>query len=130
MPITAAAVVIGCLSLIGIPGTAGFISKWILVQGALANGWWHIALLIVLSSLLSVIYVWRLIETLYVVPTKKVGTITEAPISMLAPMWIIAFACLFFGVFTDFILDPAQIAAQNLLSLPGGGIENSLGDGS
>ena len=130
MPFTAAAVVIGCLSLIGIPGTAGFISKWILVQGALANGWWHIALLIVLSSLLSVIYVWRLIEILYVVPTKKVGTITEAPISMLAPMWIIAFACLFFGVFTDFILDPAQTAAQNLLSLPGGGIENSLGDGS
>ena len=53
-----------------------------------------------------------------------------APISMLAPMWIIAFACLFFGVFTDFILDPAQTAAQNLLSLPGGGIENTLGDGS
>ena len=58
------------------------------------------------------------------------GTITEAPISKLVPMWIIAFACLFFGVFTDFILDPAQTAAQNLLSLPGGGIENTLGDGS
>ncbi len=50
MPWTSAAVVIAGLSLIGVPGTAGFISKWVLVQGALERGWWWIAVLIVASS--------------------------------------------------------------------------------
>ena len=47
MPWTSAAIVIGGLSLIGVPGTAGFISKWVLVQAALEKGWWPVALLIV-----------------------------------------------------------------------------------
>ena len=42
MPWTSAAFLIGGLSLIGIPGTAGFISKWLLVQAAIEQGSWLI----------------------------------------------------------------------------------------
>ncbi|HUU72582.1 MAG TPA: monovalent cation/H+ antiporter subunit D family protein, partial [Burkholderiales bacterium] len=38
MPVTAAGLVIGGLSLIGVPGTVGFISKWYLVMGAIERG--------------------------------------------------------------------------------------------
>ncbi|MEO1918296.1 MAG: monovalent cation/H+ antiporter subunit D family protein, partial [Paracoccaceae bacterium] len=65
MPWTSAAIVIGGLSLIGVPGTAGFISKWVLIEATIEKGWWPVSVLIVLSSLLAVIYVWRVIETLY-----------------------------------------------------------------
>jgi multicomponent Na+:H+ antiporter subunit D len=130
MPLTAAAMVIGGLSLIGVPGTAGFISKWLLIQAALENGWWQIALLIVLSSLLSVVYVWRLIEILYIAPNNKIGKNTEASVSMLIPMWILAIACLFFGIFTDLTVSTAQTAAENLLSLTNGIHQSSLGVGS
>jgi multicomponent Na+:H+ antiporter subunit D len=130
MPLTAAAMVVGGLSLIGVPGTAGFISKWLLIQAAFVNGWWHIALLIVVSSLLSVVYIWKLIETLYIAPNNKSGTKTEAPFSMLIPMWVLAFACLFFGVFTDITVGTAQTAADNLLNLTNSIHLTNLGDGS
>lgn len=116
MPWTSAAVVIGGLSLIGVPGTAGFISKWVLVQGALEKGWWPVALLIVASSLLAVIYVWRVVEVLYMKPTPSGSTVREAPMSMLIPIWIAALACIWFGLNTDMTLTAASAAAQGLLA--------------
>ena len=116
MPWTSAAVVIGGLSLIGVPGTAGFISKWVLVQAALESGWWQIALLIVLSSLLAVIYVWRVVEALYLCQPKE--GVTEAPVAMLVPIWIMAFACIYFGFDTSITINASQSAAAGLLAGP------------
>jgi multicomponent Na+:H+ antiporter subunit D len=116
MPLTSAAVVVGGLSLIGVPGTAGFVSKWLLVQAALENGWWPIALLIVASSLLAVVYVWRVLEVLYMQPTPAGSTARDAPVSMLVPMWIAAAACIYFGLDTDVTLTAARAAAEGLLA--------------
>lgn len=116
MPLTSAAVVVGGLSLIGVPGTAGFISKWLLVQAALEKGWWPVAMLIVASSLLAVIYVWRVIEVLYMQPTPADSQAKEVPMSMLVPMWIAALACIYFGLDTDMTVTAARAAAQSLLA--------------
>ncbi|MDA7551661.1 monovalent cation/H+ antiporter subunit D family protein [Rhodobacteraceae bacterium] len=116
MPWTSAAMVIAGMSLIGIPGTAGFISKWLLVQAALEAGWWPIAVLIVASSLLAVIYVWRMIETLYLTEPSKEVTAREAPLSMLIPLWIMALACIYFGLDSDLTLSASKTAAEGLLA--------------
>ena len=116
MPLTSAAVVVGGLSLIGVPGTAGFISKWLLVQAALEKGWWPVAMLIVASSLLAVIYVWRVIEVLYMQPTPAGSQAKEVPMSMLVPMWVAALACIYFGLDTDVTVTAARAAAQSLLA--------------
>lgn len=116
MPLTSAAVVVSGFSLIGVPGTAGFVSKWVLVQAALEKGWWPIAILIVASSLLAVIYVWRVVEALYMQPTPADSTVQEAPMSMLVPMWILALACIWFGLDTGVTMSAAQVAAEGLLS--------------
>ncbi len=65
MPLTAFGIMVGGLSLIGVPGTAGFVSKWYLVLAALQKGQWWLAFLIVLSSLIAVVYVWRFVEVAY-----------------------------------------------------------------
>lgn len=116
MPWTSAAMVIAGMSLIGIPGTAGFISKWLLVQAALEAGWWPIAVLIVASSLLAVIYVWRMIETLYLTEPSQEVTAREAPLSMLIPLWIMALACIYFGLDSDLTLSASRTAAEGLLA--------------
>lgn len=116
MPWTSAAMVIAGMSLIGIPGTAGFISKWLLVQAALDAGWWPIAVLIVASSLLAVIYVWRVIETLYLTEPSQEVTAREAPLSMLIPLWIMALACIYFGLDSDLTLSASKTAAEGLLA--------------
>jgi len=119
MPWTSAAIVIAGLSLIGVPGTAGFISKWALVQGALEKGWWPIALLIVASSLLAVIYVWRVVEVLYFKPPAE-KTAREAPMAMLIPLWITALACIYFGFDTRISFTAPLVAAELLLAGPVG----------
>ncbi len=116
MPLASAAVVLGGLSLIGVPGTAGFISKWVLVQAALEKGWWPVALLIVASSLLAVIYVWRVVEVLYMQATPAGSKVREAPMSMLIPMWIAVLACIYFGLNTDLTLGAAEAAARGLMA--------------
>ena len=116
MPWTSAAVVIGGLSLIGVPGTAGFVSKWVLVEAALEKGWWPVALLIVASSLLAVIYVWRVIESLYLKAPTNDAPVAEVKASMMVPMWIAALACIWFGFDTDVTIGAARIAAEGLLA--------------
>ena len=119
MPWTSAAVVISGLSLIGVPGTAGFISKWVLVQAALEKGWWPIALLIVASSLLAVLYVWKVVETLYLQPAAD-PEVKEAPLTMLVPLWIMALATIYFGFDTSLTIGASQTAAIGLLAGPVG----------
>ncbi|MDH5786580.1 MAG: monovalent cation/H+ antiporter subunit D family protein, partial [Chromatiales bacterium] len=86
MPLTMAAIVIGGLSLIGVPLTVGFVSKWYLVLAVLETGWWPVAVLILLGSLLAVVYVWRIIEAAYFKPAATNGTtVKEAPLSFLLP---------------------------------------------
>lgn len=116
MPFTSFAIVLAGLSLIGVPGTAGFISKWILVQAAIEQGWWPIALAIVASSLLAVIYVWKVVEVLYMKQPAEGLTRKEAPLSMLVPMWIMTLATIWFGFDTDLALTAARSAADGLLN--------------
>lgn len=128
MPWTSAAVVIAGLSLIGVPGTAGFISKWVLVQGALERGWWWIAVLIVASSLLAVIYVWRVVEVLYLAEPKARANHFAAPLMMTVPLWIMALACIFFGLNTDLTIGAASAAAEGLFA-GSAGLETGGADG-
>jgi len=118
MPWTSAAAVIGGLSLIGVPGTAGFVSKWVLVQAALESGMWWIAVLVVAASLLAVIYVWRGVEVVFLRPPADDVDRREAPLSMLIPIWIMAAACVYFGLATDVTLSAATIAAEGLFAGP------------
>lgn len=116
MPLTSFGIVLGGLSLIGIPGTAGFISKWYLVLGALEHGYWGLAVLLVASSLIAVVYVWRFVEVAYLrEPEPGAARLSEAPVAMLIPAWIMVAGCIYFGLDTSFTLDGAKLAAQVLL---------------
>jgi len=125
MPLTAMAWVIGGLGLIGVPMTAGFISKWLLLTAAMEHNWWSVAVLMLLSSLLAVIYVWRVVELLYFCePSEKASKAKEAPAIMLIPTYVVIAATVVFGCWTVYSAGLAQKAAMALLSIteiaPGG----------
>ena len=115
MPLTVAAFTLAGLSLIGVPATVGFVSKWYLVVAALERGWWPVAALIVASSLLAAVYVGRVIEVAYFRPAPARPTPAEAPLSMLAPTWILTGACVYFGLDTSLTVGVASRAATVLL---------------
>jgi multicomponent Na+:H+ antiporter subunit D len=118
MPLTMAAFVVGGLSLIGVPATVGFVSKWYLVKAALEGGLWPVAVLILLSSLLALIYIWRVVEVAYFKqPDEGAEAVAEAPASLLVPTWFLIGATLFFGVFTSLSVGVADAAARMLLGV-------------
>jgi multicomponent Na+:H+ antiporter subunit D len=115
MPWTMAAFVIGGLSLIGVPLTAGFISKWYLILGALEQDLWPVALLVLFTSLLALIYIWRVVEMAYFQPAPEGRTVREAPLGLLIPTWTLALANLYFGLNTSLSAGVARKAAETLL---------------
>ena len=66
MPLTCATLTIAALSMIGIPPTVGFFSKWYLGSAAAAQGEWIYLAVLVISSLLNAIYFFRLIEKVFI----------------------------------------------------------------
>ncbi len=120
MPWTMAAFTVGGLSLIGVPLTVGFVSKWYLVKGALEAGLWPVAVLILLSSLLAIVYIWRVIEAAYFQSAPAdAPEVREAPLSVLIPLWVLIGGALVFGVFTQLSVGTAGGAARLLLGVGG-----------
>ena len=56
MPLTMVAFAIGALSMIGLPPTAGFVSKWFILQGAAQAEQWLAVCVVVASTLLNMGY--------------------------------------------------------------------------
>lgn len=116
MPLTAFGIVVAGLSLIGIPATAGFTTKWYLVLGALERDAWWLVVVIVASSMISIAYVWRFVEAAYLQPAgNEAPRSGETPLSMLIPAWLMVGACIYFGLDTSFSVGYARLAADFLL---------------
>ncbi len=116
MPVTMAAVVVGAMSLIGVPLTVGFVTKWYLIRAALEMGAWPVALVILLSGLLALIYSWRIVEAAYFAPAPEGReAVREAPLGMLLPLVFLAGACIVFGVNSSWTMGLALAAARALI---------------
>ncbi len=120
MPWTFGAIVIAGLSLIGVPGTAGFVSKWYLVLAAMEQNAWISVVVILIGSLMAVVYMGKIIEALYFKPvTEESKTVKEAPMFLLLPMWVLVLANIYFGLNTDLTVGVAEKAARILGVAPG-----------
>jgi multicomponent Na+:H+ antiporter subunit D len=116
MPWTFAAFVLAGLSLIGVPLTVGFISKWYLITAVLEKDGWLLAVLVLVGSLLAVIYIWRVVETAWFgTLSARAADAREAPLPMLAATWTLVIANLYFGIQTDLTAGIATRAADALL---------------
>jgi multicomponent Na+:H+ antiporter subunit D len=117
MPWTFVAFVISGLSLIGVPGTAGFISKWYLISAAIEQGTLGIVLIVVIlvSSLMAVVYVWRIVEVAaFGRPPADTAPASPAP-ALIGALWIAAVANVVFGLAPAMPLSLAADASTALL---------------
>jgi multicomponent Na+:H+ antiporter subunit D len=114
MPVTMAALVAAGLALVGVPGTVGFVSKWALVSAALEQDHLLLAFLIMASSVLAVVYVWRIVEVVYFGEPDGEVERRDAPLRLLVPTWVLAGATIYFGLFSGFAVEVAELAAAQL----------------
>ena len=118
MPWTMGAFVIGGLSLIGVPGTAGFTSKWYLISASMELGGpgWLLVAVIVLGSLMAMAYIWRVVEVAWFrQPTTESVDLREAPPLMLTVTWLAALANVYFGLVPWLQVSLATDGARMLL---------------
>ena len=119
MPFTMAAFTAGGLGLIGVPLTAGFISKWYLVAGTIEAGHIYMAGIVLVGSLLALIYVWKVVETIYFGKRDKdAPEVKEGPLTMVVPTWVLIGGSIYFGIDANLSVTVSQAAAKLLL---GGG---------
>jgi len=117
MPLTMAAFTIGGLSLIGVPGTAGFVSKWYLVIALLDASLWPLALLVLVASILTLIYIGRVIEVAYFRPVPEGRTRQKVPLTMMVALWIFALSNIYFGLDTEISQGMASLAVNQLIGV-------------
>lgn len=120
MPLAMIAFLIGGLSIIGVPATAGFISKWYLIQASLSAGYWGLVVVIVFSSLLAIIYVWKFIEVAYFKEPEQglidLDTGQQKPYLLFFALSVLVIANIYFGLEPSINIDMANAIASELFS--------------
>jgi multicomponent Na+:H+ antiporter subunit D len=120
MPLTMSAFMVGALSIIGVPPTCGFFSKWYLIQGGVIAKQWFFVGALLLSSLISVVLFFRVVEIGYGFSaghethgdaTRQAVVVDEAPLSMLVPTLVIGMAVLLIGIYNQRIISIVIAAA-------------------
>jgi len=113
MPWTSAAFALAALSMIGLPPTAGFFSKWYLALAAIEQSRWIFVVVLLLSSLLNAVYFFRVLERMYLDrPGAEPGAgdaaaavKRESPPAMLLPAVALASGLLVIGLGNAWIVE-------------------------
>lgn len=112
MPVTMAAFTVGAFSMIGVPPTCGFFSKWYLIQGGVEAGQWGYVAALIFSSLVNAVLFFRIIEIAYFrsggaedghgpAEDQRQGILAqEAPMQLLQPLVLAALALILVGLGT------------------------------
>jgi multicomponent Na+:H+ antiporter subunit D len=111
MPLTMTGFTVGALSMIGLPPTCGFVSKWYLVKGGIAAAEYGFVAALIAASLINAVLFFRLFEIAYFKadgqderPVER----NEAPGTMLAPLLTVSLSLILAGLFNGPIISIIQ----------------------
>lgn len=106
MAFSSIAVTLAALSMIGLPPTAGFFSKWYLLVGAYSGQQYFYIVVLVISSLLNAIYFFRIIEQMFI---QREASLTDLhphvgklglPLEMVIPIAVMGIGVLALGFYS------------------------------
>jgi NADH-quinone oxidoreductase subunit N len=112
-PVLAAVLALALVALIGVPPTGIFIAKLYVFTAAVKADLTWLAILGVISSVVSAYYYVRIIRVMFLQPPSSEERITVAPASWLA-LGLAGSATLWLGVAPGYLLELARIAAGPL----------------
>lgn len=125
MPLTMGSFTLGAIAMVGIPPATGFFSKWYAVQAGIESSQWAVVVVVLASSLLTAVYLFRILESAYLHPLKLEpshshenpeefgeteqkltfeAAAREAPIDMVVPTVLLGVATVVLGVLNAVIV--------------------------
>lgn len=97
-PTTAAFMLLFLLALTGIPPTAGFVAKFVVIQSVVSGGHWELAILAVLASVISAFVYLRVVVLMYMKEPEEPEA-PRCPPAVLAVLAIAALVTVIGGIF-------------------------------
>lgn len=104
LPLTLAAFGVSGACIMGIPPSGNFIAKWLLIEAAFEGGEWGWAVIVVLGSLLSAAYVFRVVGHAFTLDEAFEGT-AQISTRMAWSPFILSLLALMLGLFAAPLLD-------------------------
>lgn len=119
-PFTAAALAVAMAGLVGMPLTAGFTAKWLLLEELIVQERWLGVAALAAGSLLAALYAWRLIEPMFFAspqagsppPAERPGRGVQFALAV--PVALACTASIYFAFATDLSVDVARDAVNAL----------------
>jgi NADH-quinone oxidoreductase subunit N len=113
-PVMAGLLTVFLLSLGGFPPTAGFVAKWYVFSAAVRAGQFSLAIIGVLTSVVSVFFYLRIVVMMYMTETREVAEAPVVPRPALAALSLSVVILFYLGVLPSRVLD---IAARSVASM-------------
>ncbi len=114
-PVAGAATVVFLASLTGLPPTAGFAGKWLLIKATWNGGLTWLALLIALMSVISLFYYFRIARALYLKDVPADLPVGPRPTPVLRETLVVLAACSLFFLWFQPLLDLAHLGVDEML---------------
>jgi multicomponent Na+:H+ antiporter subunit D len=111
-PVLSCCIAILLSSLVGLPFTLGFTSKFNILYGFISSENFFITLIILISSAISMIYLWRIFEIMYI---KVGGYHHRSDLLANVSCSLVCVLIILFGTFTSFITEFAEFCSTILL---------------
>jgi NADH-quinone oxidoreductase subunit N len=113
-PALAALMTIFLLSLGGFPPMAGFIAKWYVFSAAIRAGYTGLAIIGVLTSVVSVFFYLRIVVMMYMTPGEAPRTVPAVPAIAGAALVVSAALILYLGILPTLVLDWAAASVSTI----------------
>ncbi len=97
LPLTLFTFALAGVSLMGLPPSAGFLAKWLLIDGAISGGQWGWILVVIAGGLLTAAYVFKVLRHAFL-KTEQSATFLPLPLMAEWPPFLLAVASLVLGV--------------------------------
>ena len=123
MPWTMGGFVIAAFSIVGVPPTCGFFSKWYLILGAFEAGAYHFAAALLISSLICAVLFFKVFEVCFFEPMSEghghgdhgndahghgshtAVAIEEAPAASVITLLLVSVSLIVVGLYSGTIVD-------------------------
>ncbi len=113
-PALAGLMTVFLLSLGGFPPMAGFIAKWYVFSAAIKAGYYWLAIIGVLTSVVSVFFYLRIVVMMYMTPTDSPARFPEVPKLAGAALVVSAILIFYLGILPTRVLDWAAASISTI----------------